>query len=80
MITSPKRILTLFWSPVSFPIIEILPKEDYCDIEFFCSKFLQKIDRIRPADTAEVARTIDLGVISGSGQFERAKMRRSWRK
>jgi hypothetical protein len=52
-IASPTRMLTVFWSPLSFPVIQSLPKGVYCTGEYFCSNILRDIQKKRPGDRAE---------------------------
>jgi histone-lysine N-methyltransferase SETMAR len=55
-ISSPKRMLTVFWSPLGFPLVRMLPKGAHFDTHYFCTNILAGVDRIRPAATAEEAR------------------------
>jgi hypothetical protein len=55
-ISSPKRILTGFWSPLDFPLVRMLPTGAHFDPHYFCTNIIPDIDRIRPAATAEDAR------------------------
>jgi hypothetical protein len=55
-IGSPKRMLTVFWSPLGFSFVEILPKEIHCDGRYFCSSILSMAGQNRPAATPEDTR------------------------
>jgi histone-lysine N-methyltransferase SETMAR len=55
-IASPKRMLTVFWSPLGFSLVQILPKGEHFNARYFCENIIAEIDRIRPASTAEDAR------------------------
>jgi histone-lysine N-methyltransferase SETMAR len=55
-IGSPKRMLTVFWSPLGFALVRMLPKGAHFDAHYFCTNILAEVDRIRPAATAEDAR------------------------
>jgi hypothetical protein len=52
-IASPKRMLTVFWSPLGFSLVEILPKGIHCDSQYFCSNILSAIVQTRPSETPE---------------------------
>jgi histone-lysine N-methyltransferase SETMAR len=52
-INTPKRMLTIFWSPVGFPLVQLLPKGQHFNAGYFCANILQEIDQNRPAATAE---------------------------
>jgi histone-lysine N-methyltransferase SETMAR len=55
-IASPKRMLTVFWSPLGFPVIQCLPKGFRFTGEYFCSNILREIQEKRPNDRAEDGR------------------------
>jgi hypothetical protein len=55
IISSSKRMLTVFWSPLGFPLVQILPKGHHFHAEYLCNHRLHGIDRIRPATTDEDA-------------------------
>ena len=55
-ISSPKRMLIVFWSPLGFRLVRMLPKGVHLDAHYFCTNILAEIDRIRPAATTEDAR------------------------
>jgi hypothetical protein len=40
---SPKRILTVFWSPLGLPLVEILLKGIFFDPQYFCSGIFSAI-------------------------------------
>jgi hypothetical protein len=42
-ITSPKRMLAVFWSPLGFSLVEILPKGIHFDSQYFTSNILSAI-------------------------------------
>jgi hypothetical protein len=51
-ISSPKRILIVFWSPLSFPLVQILPKGYCLNAEYFCNHIFTKlIESVQPALT-----------------------------
>jgi histone-lysine N-methyltransferase SETMAR len=52
-IASPKRMLTVFWSPLGFSLVEILPKGERFNAEYFCLQILAGIVDRRPVETAE---------------------------
>jgi histone-lysine N-methyltransferase SETMAR len=52
-IASAKRMLTVFWSPLGFPLVEILPKGEPFNAGYFCLKILAGIVEHRPVETAE---------------------------
>jgi hypothetical protein len=43
---SPKRMLTVFWSPLGFCLVEILPKGARFDAQYFCSEISLRLWRI----------------------------------
>jgi hypothetical protein len=49
-------MLAVFWSPLGFPFVQILPKENCFNAEYLCNHILYEIDRILLATTAEGAR------------------------
>jgi hypothetical protein len=49
-------MLTVFWSPLGFSLVQILPKGGHFNARYFCENIIAEIDRIRPASTAEDAR------------------------
>jgi histone-lysine N-methyltransferase SETMAR len=55
-VSSLKRMLTIFWSPLGFPLVQLLPKGHHFDADYFCSQIIREIDRIRPTETAEDAK------------------------
>jgi hypothetical protein len=55
-ISSPKRMFTVFWSPLGLPLVQILPKAHHFNAEYLYNHILHEIDRIRPATTDEDAR------------------------
>lgn len=48
IISTPKRMLTVFWSPLGFRIVEMLPKGQRFNSEYFISSILQKIVDTQP--------------------------------
>ena len=46
IISSPKRMLTVFWSPLGFRIIEMLPKGTRFNSKYFINEILSKIAEI----------------------------------
>jgi histone-lysine N-methyltransferase SETMAR len=55
-INTPKRMLTIFWSPLGFPLVQLLPKGQHFNARYFCENILQEINQNRPAATAEDGR------------------------
>jgi hypothetical protein len=51
--SSRKRILTIFWSPLGFAMVEILPKGIPFNATYFCSEVFSEIDQNRPRPAAE---------------------------
>jgi histone-lysine N-methyltransferase SETMAR len=51
-VASAKRMLTVFWSPLGFPVIKALPKGMRFNAEYFCSVILREIDANRPSHSA----------------------------
>jgi hypothetical protein len=49
-------MLTVFWSPLGFSLVQILLKGHGFNVEYFCNHILHEIDQIRPATTDENAR------------------------
>jgi hypothetical protein len=49
-------MLTVFWSSLGFPLVQILPKGYRFNAEYLCNHILHEIDRIRPATTDKDAR------------------------
>jgi hypothetical protein len=43
IISGPKRILTVFRSPLGFSLVQILPKEHRFNVEYFCNHILHEI-------------------------------------
>jgi hypothetical protein len=50
---SPKRIVTIFWSPLGFRVLRVLPKEVHFDAKYFRDNILSEIDRTRPTGSEE---------------------------
>jgi hypothetical protein len=46
-------MLTVFWSPLGFSLVEILPKEILFDSQYFCSNVLSAIVQNQPSETPE---------------------------
>jgi hypothetical protein len=38
-----KQMMTIFWSPLGFSLVEILPKGIHFDFQYFCSNSLSAI-------------------------------------
>jgi hypothetical protein len=55
-ISSPKRILTISWSPLGCSLMQIHLQGSNFDAGYFCSEILQEMDRICPARTDEDTR------------------------
>jgi hypothetical protein len=53
MIASRKQLPAVFWSPMGFSPVEILPKMIHFDSQHLCSKFLSAIGQNRPPETPE---------------------------
>jgi hypothetical protein len=53
MIRSPKRMVTIFWSPLGFRVIRVLPKGVHFDAKYFQDNILSEIDRTRPTGSEE---------------------------
>lgn len=51
IISTPKRMLTVFWSPIVFRIVEMLPKGQHFNSEYFINTILQKIVDTHPPPT-----------------------------
>jgi hypothetical protein len=56
IISNSKRMLTIFWPPLGFPLVQILPKGQRFNAEYLYNHILYEIDRIRPATTDEDTR------------------------
>jgi hypothetical protein len=52
-INTPKRMLTIFWSPLGFPFVQLLPKGQHFNAGYFCENILQEINQNRPAAAVE---------------------------
>jgi hypothetical protein len=52
-VPSPKRMLTIFWSPLGFSLVEILPKGIIFDSRCFCFNALSAVVQNRPSGTPE---------------------------
>lgn len=48
IISTPKRMLTIFWSPLGFRIVEMLPQGMKFSAEYFTNTILQKITETHP--------------------------------
>lgn len=48
IISTPKRMLTIFWSPLGFRIVEMLPQGMKFSAEYFTNVILQKITETHP--------------------------------
>jgi histone-lysine N-methyltransferase SETMAR len=46
-------MLTIFWSPLGFSLLEILPKRIHFDSQYFCSSNLSAIVQNRQSETHE---------------------------
>jgi hypothetical protein len=46
-------MLTIFWSPLGFALVQLLPKGQHFNAGYFCENILQEINQNRPAATAE---------------------------
>jgi hypothetical protein len=55
-ISSPKLILTVFWSPLRCSLVELLPNGICFNARYFCSSILSTIVQNRPAAAPEGAR------------------------
>jgi hypothetical protein len=53
IMTSPKRMLTVFWFPFGFSEVKILPKGQHFDAQYFISTILSVIAENRPMQTWE---------------------------
>jgi histone-lysine N-methyltransferase SETMAR len=53
MIASPKRMLAVFWSPLGFSLVEIIPKGIRFDSQYFYSNILSAIVQNQPSETSE---------------------------
>jgi histone-lysine N-methyltransferase SETMAR len=53
MIGSPKRMMTIFWSPLGFRVIRVLPKGVHFDAKYFRDNILSQIDRTRSTGSEE---------------------------
>jgi hypothetical protein len=49
-------MLTVFWSLLGFPLVQILPIGHRFNVKYLCNHILHQSDRIRPATTDEDAR------------------------
>jgi histone-lysine N-methyltransferase SETMAR len=49
-------MLTVFWPPLGFSIVQILPKGHHLKAEYSCNHILHEIDQIYPATTDQDAR------------------------
>jgi hypothetical protein len=52
-ISSPEQMLIIFWSPLGFAVIKILPKGARVDAPYFCSEILSLIDQSQPLATVK---------------------------
>jgi hypothetical protein len=50
-IASPKRMLTVFWSPLGFSLVEIMPKGILFGFQYFCSNILSAVVQNRSSET-----------------------------
>jgi hypothetical protein len=53
MISSPKRMVTIFWSPFGFRVIRVLLKEAHFDATYFRDKILNDTEGTRPTGIEE---------------------------
>jgi hypothetical protein len=53
MMSRPKLVVTLFWSPLGLHVIRVLPKRAHFDAMYFLDKILNGIDYIRPTRSEE---------------------------
>jgi hypothetical protein len=53
MISSPKRMVTIFWLPLGFRAIRVLPKGAHFDATHFRDNVFYEIDCTRPTGNAE---------------------------
>jgi hypothetical protein len=44
MISTPKRMITIFWSPLSFRVIRVLPKGAHFDATYFRDNIFDEIN------------------------------------
>jgi hypothetical protein len=49
-------MLAIFWSPLGFPLVQLLPKGQHFNAGYFYENILQEINQNRPAATAEDGR------------------------
>jgi hypothetical protein len=49
MINSPKPMVVVFWSPLSFPVIQVLPPKMTFTAKFFVDNSLPDIAAAKPA-------------------------------
>jgi hypothetical protein len=52
-IARPKRMLTVFWSPLGFLVVKIMPKGQHFDAHYFMSIILSVMAENRPMQTWE---------------------------
>jgi hypothetical protein len=55
-INTPKRTPARFWSPLGFPLVQLLLKGQHFNAGYFCENILQEINQNRPAATADDGR------------------------
>jgi hypothetical protein len=49
-----KRMVTVSWSPLGFPVLKILPKEQHFDDQYSTSTILSLIAESRPTQTRKI--------------------------
>jgi hypothetical protein len=54
MISGPKRMLAVFWSPLGFILVETLPEGIRFDSQYFCSNILSAIVQNRRSETLKI--------------------------
>jgi hypothetical protein len=47
-INPPKRMLTIFWSPLGFPFVQLLPKGRHFNAGYFCERSIKIVQRRVP--------------------------------
>jgi hypothetical protein len=53
MLSSPKHMVTIFWLPLGFRVIRVLPKRAHFDATYFLDNILDEINCTRLIGNAE---------------------------
>jgi hypothetical protein len=72
IVSTPKVMVSIFWSPVGFPIITALPPKAKFSSAYLCDNIIPKIIEAMPVELTESPRKLMLHMDQASPHRERA--------